>query len=112
MQISLSNQKEVVMMNIGFNGPQVKEELNKIITENKELESVFESLKKQVTELKDYWDSATSDEVYYHFEDYKNYFQSIIDAFNGDIKFLDDTIKNYETAEYNANKEIDEKIVE
>ena len=99
-------------MNIEFNSALIKEEMNNITKEKKELEKILDNIKGQINNLKDNWDSATSEEVYYHFEDYKEYFQNLIDAFDNDIKFLDNAIKNYEAMDYNANKEIDDKIAE
>ena len=97
-------------MSIGFNGTLLKEEMNKIKKEKKELETLFEEIKSEMTLVKDHWDSETSDEVYYHYDDFKEYFQGIISSLEEDIKFLNNAINDYEIAEYNAKRAIEDKI--
>lgn len=89
---------------------KLTEQLNRLIKERDKLNTQLENIKKETNNLKNYWDSKTSNSVFSNFEELYNGFQAQIDSFNGDIAFLESSIKNYNEYEEKANKQIDEKI--
>lgn len=97
-------------MSIRLNGALIKEELKNIKKEKKELETIYEEINNEIVVLKDHWDSETSDEVYTNYDDFKEYFQGIINSLEDDIKFLNNAVNDYEIAEYNASRAIEDKL--
>ncbi len=99
-------------MDINIDLSLVKEEINKISDQKKELESVLERITNQIEILKENWDSATSEEFYTSIEDFKTFYNDVVTYIDNDINFLNDTVNEYETSNDNSNKEIEEKLAE
>ena len=99
-------------MDININISLVKEEITKISEQKKELETILDDIDKKVEILKEQWDSATSEEVYTYYEDFKKFYKDIVTSLESDIDFLNDTVDGYETSNDNSNKEIDNKLTE
>lgn len=89
---------------------KLNEQLNRLKKEREKLNNQLESIKKETNNLKNYWETKTSNSVFSNFEELYDGFQEQIESFDGDIAFLESSIKNYNEYEEKANKQIDEKI--
>ena len=99
-------------MDINIDLSLVKDEATKISEQKKELETILDEITEKVELLKEEWDSATSEEVYTYFEDFKTFYNDIITYLDNDITFLNDTVSGYETNNDNSNEVIEDKLTE
>ena len=97
-------------MSIGVNGDLLKEEANNIKKENKSLGNILDKINNQMTDLKGHWESDTSDEIYSSYDEFKTHFKALVEAFDRDIKLLENAISGYEEFEVKAEKEINDKL--
>lgn len=89
---------------------EVKTEIKKIDSKKKELEAVLNRLNTQISGLKNYWQTGTSDVVYEGFEEFKNYFEEVIKFFDNDVKYLNGVIEGIEEFETAANTTIEDRL--
>ena len=95
-----------------FDESKILTELETIKNKREELNNILTELKKNNNELKDCWETKTSESVFTSFEEmFYGEFQSQIEGLDEDITFLEATIENYKQNEAETNKIIDENIV-
>ena len=86
------------------------EEVEKIKAKRKRLEEIYNALKKNNEELKNNWNSKTSDVVFSNFESFYNGYQEQLNNFQNDIDFLNTVIDKYKEFEDKNIQVTDEKI--
>ena len=95
-----------------FDEQKILIEISTLKSKREELNNILEDLKKNNNNLKEHWESKTSESVFLNFENsFYNEFQKHITDLDEDIKFLEETVENYKKNEDQTNKEIDEKII-
>lgn len=70
------------------------EEMKKV---NARIETILDSMKKNTEDLKDCWNSKTSNNVFDEFKEEYETFESIKQQNIKDIKFLENVIENYKS---------------
>ena len=88
----------------------IKEENEKIKKAKTRLEEILKEIKDGNNDLKNHWESNTSESVFQNFEDLYKDFDIILNNLEQDIDFLNKIIEGYNEYERKANQEIDEKI--
>lgn len=85
-----------------------KEEIRTIL---KELETLFEKIKKETGALKDVWETRTSESVYNGFEEFYKTLESVKANFEKDIAFIEQKVnEQYVSKENEIKNQIDEKL--
>ena len=96
--------------NLKIDTKLLSQEVEKIKTKRNRLQEIFEALKKDNEQLKDNWNSKTSDIVYDNLIDFYKGYQEQLNNLQNDIDFLEALIEKYTEFEEKNYKEIDENI--
>lgn len=85
-----------------------KEEIRTIL---KDLEILFQKIKKETESLKDVWETRTSENVFNGFEEFYETVESIKADFEKDIAFIEEKVnEQYIIKENDIKTQIDEKL--
>ena len=98
------------MNNINIDTDALNSAKEKLIQKKEKLNTLLTALKNENNDLKNYWETKTSDSVFSNFEVFFKSFQTSIENLDNDIKFLEKTINSYVLTEKEIGKEVDEKI--
>lgn len=98
------------MSNMKINTEVLSQEKEKLEKAREKMNTILTDLKKETNELKNHWETNTSESVFNNFEEFCEYYQTNLDNLQNDINFIQTTIDNYTNYEEKTNKEIDEKI--
>ena len=96
--------------NLKIDTKLLSQEVEKIKTKKNRLQEIYEQLKKDNEQLKDNWNSKTSDIVYDNLIDFYKGYQEQLNNLQNDIDFLEALIEKYTEFEEKNYKEIDENI--
>ena len=98
------------MTNLKIDTNALSAEVEKIKAKRERLSEIYDELKKNNEELKDNWNSKTSEVVFNNFEDFYVGYQEQLNNLQNDIDFLNALIEKYKEFENSNNKVIDENI--
>ena len=93
-----------------INTEELLTQLETIKNSKLKLSDLLQKIKDETNELKECWESDTSDTVYNNFDQFYEYYKIELDNFEHDIKFLETAINSYQQYEEQTNKDIDEKV--
>ena len=93
-----------------INTEELLNQLEIIKSSKMKLSDLLQKINVKTNELKECWESDTSESVYNSFDQFYNYYKIELENLEHDIKFLETTISNYMNYEKQANKDINEKI--
>ncbi len=99
------------MNNINIDTEKLNEKKEEIRTILKELESLFQKIKKETEALKDVWETKTSENVFNCFEEFYKALETVKKDFESDISFIEKKVnEQYITKENEIKTQIDEKL--
>lgn len=88
-----------------------QENIDNYIKINDEMKKMLEEIKNKTDNLKDYWDSKTSSQVFEEFNNFSSSFQEKIDKNEENIVFLRDVVKkSYIELENKKSSEIENRL--
>lgn len=85
-------------------------EVSKLKEVKEKMNSIYNELQKDNNELKEFWDTNASEQLFKEYDVFDKEFKQNINDLQNDIIYLENFIQSYELYEQKANKEIDEKI--
>lgn len=98
-------------MEILVDSLKLQENINDYTKINDEMKKMLEEIKNKTDNLKDYWDSKTSSQVFEEFDSFFSSLQEKIDKNEENIVFLNDVVKrSYVDLENKKSSEIDDKL--
>ncbi len=104
------NYKYIATANININTEVLTTELQKLKDIKSHLDETFDNIEKNTKDLKNYWESRTSDSVQETFIEFYKKVEKTKNNLASDIAFLENVIKDHQKELDYENKIIDEKI--
>ena len=89
---------------------ELKTEIGNIDKQKKEIEAVLSRLNNQMSILKEYWSSNTSDAVFNNYVNFKKDCEEVIGYFNNDIQYLNGVLEGIEGFESTSNRTIEDNL--
>ena len=99
------------MSYIGVNTEKLQDEIEKIKDIEGDFVKLSEIIKRDTDILKEYWQTDTSEDVYYNFDKYHVKLENVIDTLRKDIDFLEETAKqSYIEEDTGTSNLVDERV--
>ncbi len=98
---------------VSIDTEKLQEEIEKIADIEDDFADLFNIIKNDTENLKEYWKTDTSENVFQDFNNFYTNLENVKNTLNTDIKFLENVVKaNYVLEDNTTSDLIDKKVVE
>lgn len=98
---------------VNIDTEKLQEEIEKIADIEDDFADLFNIIKNDTENLKEYWKTDTSENVFQDFNNFYTNLENVKNTLNTDIKFLENVVKaNYVLEDNTTSDLIDKKVVE
>ncbi|MBR1386730.1 MAG: hypothetical protein IJ568_07865 [Bacilli bacterium] len=98
---------------VKINTERLQEEIDKIVDIEDDFTDLFDIIKRDTENLKEYWKTDTSENVFHDFNNFYTNLENVKNTLRTDIEFLENVVNaNYVLEDDTTSNLVDEKIVE